>query len=214
MQVKIIATTQALDFEPQYLIEYAGRVCTNSLSRFGQGSERFIRQRIDEQHLGLLEHNSVTFLVEGISRVASHQIVRHRIGASYAQLSERYCELNEPSYVVPESIANNKSAAAAYKTIADGLFDMYDLLQADGILKEDARFILPQATETTILVTMNLRSYLHLFDMRIHPAAQWEIREMCIKMLDQLVYYAPAVFVPYREKVASEHPEWFGGQCE
>jgi thymidylate synthase (FAD) len=212
MKVKIIATTQALDFEPQYLIEYAGRVCTNSLSRFGQ-SERFIRQRIDEQHLGLLEHNSVTFLVEGISRTASHQLVRHRL-VSYAQMSERYCEFNEPSYVVPESIRKNEEALSAYTKIADGLFTMYCLLRADGIPKEDARFVLPKATKTTILITTNLRGYLHLFDMRIHPAAQWEIRDMCIKMLDLLIYYAPAVFVPYREKVASEHPEWFEAQDE
>lgn len=213
MEVKIIATTQPLDFEPQYLIEYAGRVCTNTLSRLGHGSERFIRQRIDEQHMGLLEHNSVTFLVEGISRTASHQLVRHRVG-SYAQLSERFCDVRDTDAVLPASIAAREDAFAEYEASITDAYTSYERLIKSGIPREDARMVLPQGVETTILVTMNLRSYLHLFDMRIHEAAQWEIREMCIKMLDLLVYYAPAVFVPYREKVASEHPEWFGVRDE
>ena len=208
MQVKIIATTQPLDFEPQYLIEYAGRVCTNTLSKFGQGSERFIRQRINEQHLGLLEHNSVTFLVEGISRVASHQLVRHRLG-SYAQMSERFCDVRDTDAVLPASIAAHEDTFAEYEAAVTDAYTSYEHLIKSGIPREDARMVLPQGVETTILVTMNLRSYLHLFDMRIHEAAQWEIREMCIKMLDLLIFYAPAVFVPYHQEVARKYPDWF-----
>jgi len=207
MQVKIIATTQPLDFEPQYLIEYAGRICTNTLSKFGQGSERFIRQRINEQHLGLLEHNSVTFLVEGISRVASHQLVRHRL-ASYAQESQRFVK-GLPDVVVPESIAANDMATDAFYRAVVECEGVYELLLELGVPAEDARFALVAGSATTILVTMNLRGYLHLFDMRIHEAAQWEIREMCIKMLDLLIFYAPAVFVPYHQEVARKYPDWF-----
>jgi len=208
MNVKVIATTQPLDGDPQQLIEYAGRVCTNSLSRVGQNTEKFIRERVKEQHLGLLEHNSITFLVEGISRVCSHQLVRSRV-ASYAQTSERYCDASALGFVIPESIRADADTLEAYTKILTGLFVFYSTMRRAGIPKEDARFALPQATKTNILVTMNLRSYLHLFDMRIHPAAQWEIREMCMHMLDALLFYAPAVFIPYREALVEKYPDLF-----
>ena len=211
MIVKVIATTQPLDFEPQVLIEYAGRVCTNTLSNVGRNTERFIRQRIDEQHLGLLEHNYVTFSVAYISRACANQLVRHRL-ASYAQRSERFSLVTKyDGTICPDSVFD-KHMEDQYFGICLQAYDLYDKMIASGINMEDARFILPQGAETSILVTMNLRSYLHLFEMRISPAAQWEIREMCMHMLDALLFYAPAVFVPFREKLAEKYPNLFEGE--
>lgn len=137
-------------------------------------------------HLSVFEHATVTFRISGISRACSHQLVRHRL-ASFVQKSQRYTKVdgNSEFYVVPPAICDSEYARCLYEDAMRTCGDIYhDLLQA-GIKPEDARFVLPEATETEITVTMNYRSLFNFFDLRLDSSAQWEIRELARSM-----YYA------------------------
>lgn len=145
-------------------------------------------------HHSVLEHASFTFGIDGISRAASHQLVRHRI-ASYSQQSQRYVSHAERfSAVVPDSIATQPDLYARFEAQLQALHNCYrDLVEA-GIPAEDARYILPNATETKIIVTMNARELRHFFTLRCCERAQWEIRVMAVKMLKLARPVAPALF--------------------
>ncbi len=193
MQVQIIGVTNFLPNEggTEALLEYAGRTCYRSEPK-GQ-SAKFLRARIREGHESIIEHASVTFEISGISRACSHQLVRHRI-ASYSQESQRYVDMSAPEFVVPPSVADNPQAQAVWDEFVDQVGDTYRQLRKLGVRKEDARFVLPNATATRIIVTMNLRSLRHFFSVRCEPAAQWEIRALALEMLRQVHVLAPAVF--------------------
>lgn len=216
MYVRLIAITHSLlpgsanTPTPETIIEYAGRVCYRSenSSQDPQTTARFIQQRIREGHESIIEHASATFEIAGISRAASHQLVRHRI-ASYSQESQRYVDMSNPEWVVPEEIATNPEAMVIWEQVLEGVKKAYRQLRKLGIKKEDARFLLPNATATRIIVTMNFRELLHVFRLRISPQAQWEIRAMCVQMLEQLLPYAPNVFGPIKEELKAAYPEFF-----
>lgn len=186
MDVKLISVTP----NAQELIEYAGRACYRSQ---GTDTEKFIRARIKEGHLSLVEHASATFDISGISRACSHQLVRHRI-ASYSQESMRYVGMDSSEFIVPDSVASNPLALLEWKEHIHHAQDTYNYLRSLGIRKEDARFVLPIATQTRIIVTMNFRSLLHFFEVRCDKAAQWEIRQLALEMLKIMYEVAPAVF--------------------
>jgi thymidylate synthase (FAD) len=208
MDVELIALTRYLrgGGTSEELLEHAGRVCYRSDGRGDPGA--FLQARIREGHESIIEHASATFEVSGISRAASHQLVRHRI-ASYSQESQRYVDMSDPSWVVPSDIANDEGANAIWETFADEVQSAYRALRQRGVRKEDARFVLPNATATRIVVTMNFRELLNVFRVRISPHAQWEIREVCMRMLDELCGQAPNVFCPLRKELREEHPDLF-----
>jgi thymidylate synthase (FAD) len=188
---------------PECLMEYAGRVCYRSTGAMG-GNPRFISARIGEGHESIIEHVSFTFLVEGISRACSHQLVRHRI-ASYSQESQRYCELAAgDEVVVPPALEQDPQALAVWNGALESLQQAYRALRERGIRKEDARFLLPNATGTRLAVTMNARSLRHFFTVRLHVAAQWEIRSVAREMLRLVYPLAPSVFADLREMYLSE----------
>lgn len=193
MQVQIIALTDYLAGEggPEGLLEHAGRTCYRSLGR-GQPA-KFLQARIREGHESLVEHASATFEISGISRACSHQLVRHRI-ASYSQESQRYVSMDSPELIVPPAIQDNPEALAAWDEFMARVPETYRRLRQAGVRKEDARFILPNATATRIVVTMNLRSLRHFFAVRCERAAQWEIRALALEMLRQVYNLAPAAF--------------------
>jgi thymidylate synthase (FAD) len=193
MQVKIIGVT---DFgqdgtTPEALLEHAGRACYRSEPRGEPG--RFLRSRIREGHESIIEHASVTFEIDGISRACSHQLVRHRI-ASYSQESQRYVDMSDPEFVVPPSVAGNPEAMVVWDEFMVHVAQTYHRLRELGARKEDARFVLPNASSTRIIVTMNFRSLRHFFAVRCEKAAQWEIRELGLEMLRQVHALAPSVF--------------------
>lgn len=192
MRVEIVGVTNyvAGDGAPEALLERAGRACYRSETRGQPG--RFLQSRIREGHESLIEHASITFDISGISRACSHQLVRHRI-ASYSQESQRYVQMDDPEFVVPPSVAANPEALAVWHDFMAQVGTAYSQLRALGVRKEDARFLLPNATATRILVTMNLRSLRHFFSVRCDRAAQWEIRELALEMLRQAHTLAPAV---------------------
>lgn len=199
MRVAIIGYSRYLAGEggAEGLVEHAGRACYRSEPR--DDPARFLRARIREGHESIVEHASVTFDISGISRACSHQLVRHRI-ASYSQESQRYVDMSAPEFVVPPAVAANPEAAGVWKQFMGQVAEAYGRLRELGVRKEDARFVLPNATATRIIVTMNFRSLRHLFSVRCEPGAQWEIRELALEMLRQVSALAPATFADLRER--------------
>jgi len=157
-------------------------------------AKRVITRVMGYGHTSVIEHASFTFSIEGASRAMTHQLVRHRI-ASYTQQSQRYVTYNTlDSYVTPPNIANNTEAKKLFDLVLEKISEAYQKLLEMGIHKEDARFILPNAAKTHILVTMNARELRHFFNLRCCRRSQWEIREAAIEMFRQAKKAAPALF--------------------
>jgi len=154
----------------------------------------FVKKLISMGHDSLLEHVNFSFGVEGISRVTSHQLVRHRL-ASYSQQSQRYVNLsNTFDYIVPKSIQGNRPAYEEYTRLMEVVHKIYKALLNNEIPAEDARYILPNATETKVFITMNARTLLHFFKVRCCNRAQHEIRNMAYLMLLEVKNVAPLLF--------------------
>lgn len=156
-------------------------------------AEYYIRLAKKMGHLSVLEHASFVFSVKGISRACSHQLVRHRI-ASYSQQSQRAVDPIKSAdwYVIPPELEGE--VKRFFINEMNEIARFYKDLINYGVPKEDARFVLPNACKTNIVVTMNARELLHFFRLRLHPSAQWEIRSMAQKMLDIVKPLAPVIF--------------------
>lgn len=220
MKVTLIAHTP----EPEKIIATAAKLCYSSSDintlKDGLTEENihsFINMLISIGHESVLEHTSFTFGIEGISRACSHQLVRHRI-ASYSQKSQRYVNENSFEYIVPPEIKNIPEALTEFETQMNKLNESYtrivDILtkkhtqdfiskginEKDALIKakkkanEDARFLLPNACETKIIVTMNVRSLFNFFKHRCCERAQWEIRAVADEMLRLCSEVAPHLF--------------------
>jgi len=184
--------------EPEKLVALAARLCyspakisdlQDDISR--RDVRKLIRRVLSMGHSSVLEHAVFTYGGEGISRAASHQLVRHRI-ASYSQQSQRYVAADF-GYVVPETIGGNPVSSRFERHMKAGAA-LYKEMLAAGVPPEDARFALPNATETKILITMNARELHHFFSLRLCRRAQWEIREMAGRMLVLASGKAPLLF--------------------
>ena len=187
--------------EPEKQIALAANLCYSNTDIMEiskkfyskEQQEKLINILLNNNHLSPFEHASFTFGIEGVSRALSHQLVRHRI-ASYSQQSQRYVTMKKDvPYVLPLSIAKSKYKDAFVKYIDEGK-KLYDLMVKDGIPKEDARYLLTNATCTNIIVTMNARALLNFFELRCCHHAQWEIRKMAFIMLAEVKKVAPIIF--------------------
>lgn len=156
-------------------------------------AKKLIRELVKRGHTSVLEHAVFTFSIEGVSRVCTHQLVRHRI-ASYSQQSQRYVKLTGASVVVPPSIASKPEAKEVFDKAVRECLKAYQELLKLGIPPEDARFVVPQGVRTNIVVTMNARSLLNFFELRCCYRAQWEIRQLAWKMLELVKKVAPTIF--------------------
>ena len=187
--------------EPERAVATAARLCYAPV-----GGRELMESLTDEKirkvlttimssgHFSTLENASYTFAVEGVSRALTHQLVRHRL-ASYNQQSQRYVKFKEePPIVRPASVDTNPEAAQAFDEAIDACWQAYDKLVQAGVPAEDARYILPNACETKIVVTMNIRELMHFFSNRCCNRAQWEIRELAWKMLELVRPTAPFIF--------------------
>lgn len=187
--------------EPEKAIAVAAKLCYSALNidELQRAIEEtdyssFVQKVIALGHHSVLEHATYTFLIEGISRAATHQLVRHRI-ASYSQRSQRYVrEKEEFRYIIPPSLRSNPKYLLLYKDLIEAEYNLYNQMIDSGISKEDARYILPNATETKITVTMNARELRHFFRYRSCQRAQWEIRALAILMLYKVCLASPALF--------------------
>ncbi len=196
MRVKLIRYTP----EPERTAALAARLCYSPVGvedldekLTAAQVESFVRKLVGLGHFSALEHISFTFAVEGVSRVLTHQLVRHRI-ASYSQQSQRYVAERDFEAITPPSIAANALAKEKFEKLLADIQQLYNKLTDMGIDKEDARYILPNATETKIVITMNTRSLLNFFSLRCCLRAQWEIRELAGKMLAEVKKVAPVLF--------------------
>ena len=152
-----------------------------------------LRSAISSGHEAVLEHWSATFAVSGVSRALTHQLVRHRM-ASYSQQSQRYVDMDGFDYVVPESILNHPDSLEQFEWGMKAIQKVYKTLLAYGIDMEDARYILPNACTTNIIVSMNARQLRHFFALRCCNRAQKEIKELADKMLELVKEVAPTIF--------------------
>ena len=153
-----------------------------------------VQRCIRSGHTSVLEHVSFTFAISGVSRALSHQLVRHRM-ASYSQQSQRYVQAGELEYVCPPRLAKTASMELCYFLASIATAEcLYRALLDSGVPAEDARFILPNATATNIVMTMNCRALLHFFEERCCNKAQWEIHSMAMRMMDCMVDGLPEVF--------------------
>jgi thymidylate synthase (FAD) len=196
MKVKVICHTP----EPDRVVAMSARLCYSPV-----GAEELSEKMSDEQveklltkiiemgHSSTLEHVSFTFAIEGVSRVLTHQLVRHRI-ASYSQQSQRYVKEHDFEYILPHSIAASPAAKEKFERLMETIRRTYDELVELGVHQEDARYCLANATETKIVVTMNARSLLHFFELRCCLRAQWEIRQLAEAMLAEVRKISPALF--------------------
>lgn len=174
-----------------------------------------LRTALALNHESVAEHANFTFSIEGISRACSHQLVRHRL-ASYSQQSQRYVKMDGFDCVIPKSIEqfeiesqddliyfpdeiafdgfSMQSPAQAYYELMRLTRNLYNALVVRGIPEEDARYILPNACKTNIVMTANARELRHFFRLRCCTRAQWEIRELANKMLESCKAVAPILF--------------------
>jgi thymidylate synthase (FAD) len=164
--------------------------------------ENLINLLRESGHLSPFEHVSFSFAIEGISRACSHQLVRHRI-ASYSQQSQRYVSEEKGfDFIIPPSIKENEKIKKLFLEAMKSAHDYYckilKELETQGLkgekARQDARFVLPNAAETKIVVTMNARELLHFFRVRCCNRAQWEIRDLAIEMLKIVKKLAPRLF--------------------
>lgn len=191
MEVKMIAHTDA----GESVCGVASKNCVSeTMPELGDDDLlKSMKGAVKSGHESVLEHWSATFAVSGVSRALTHQLVRHRI-ASYSQQSQRYVNMNEFDYVMPKSIEDNIDAYAKFYQAMDMIDYTYILLKEMGIPEEDARYVLPNACTTNIIVTMNARSLRNFFALRCCERAQWEIRELANKMLEECIKVAPNIF--------------------
>ena len=185
--------------EPEKACAAAARQCysTRGASELmdaltDEEATRLIRQVVKSGHHSVLEHASFTFAAEGISRACTHQLVRHRL-ASYSQQSQRYVKAKDFNYIVPASV-KAKGKEKQFTDFMAAAAALYAELGEAGVDKEDARFVLPNACETKIVITMNCRELLHFFEKRTCTRAQWEIRALANEMLKLCKEKAPVIF--------------------
>ena len=197
MQVELLYHTP----HPERAVATAARLCyapVGASELMESLSEERIRKVLttilEGGHLSTLEHASYTFAIDGVSRALTHQLVRHRL-ASFNQQSQRYVRFSEGlDTIKPQSIAENEEANRLFDEMIERTVQAYQAFLEAGIPAEDARYILPNAAETKIVVTMNIRELMHFFSLRCCNRAQWEIRELAWRMLELVRPTAPFIF--------------------
>jgi thymidylate synthase (FAD) len=206
------------------LVEFAGRACYQSWSKPNPRTATnaaYVRHIIDVGHFSVLEHASVSFYITGISRSCTHELIRHR-HFSYSQLSQRFVPEHDSQVVVPPGMADDPELQDIFKAAADASRATYTELltrleakfadQPNAVLRrkqarQAARAVLPNATETRIVVTGNYRAWRHFIAMRASEHADIEIRQLAIECLRQLIDLAPAVFSDFEISTLADGTE-------
>lgn len=198
LSVRLIAHTT----DPVRVVAAAAKLCYSASPAADlfdgldtEAARGFLQKLRSVGHLSPFEHASFTFSIDGLSRVASHQLVRHRI-ASFSQQSQRYVTMGAPKVIQPPSVSGSPEAAAIFAEQTAAAHDAYLRLVESGVPKEDARFILPHGWETSLVLTMNARELHHFFSIRLCRRAQWEIRALAREMLMLVLEAAPELFEP------------------
>lgn len=205
--------TSDTDIAAQKLCEVAGRVCYMSFAKPRPGgNSAYLDRIIDVRHGSVLEHAVWNFIVTGVSRSFTHELIRHRAGFGYSQLSQRYVDESVADFVEPECIATDdklhgvwlraiEHAQSAYVELVEGLSDKFadveDKTLRRKLARQAARSVLPNATETKVFVTANARALRHFIELRANEHAETEIRVVAAKVLELLRQEAPNLFGDY-----------------
>ena len=195
------------------LAEFAGRLCYMSQHNPAERTTaEYLTNILKQGHGSVFEHSNYVLLLEGISRSCTHELVRHRAGFGYSQLSQRYVDESRAAYVMPPAIMGNAKLESAWTTQMEGAHQAY-VAQVEGLMeqyaaienkihrrkvsREAARSVLPNATETKIVVSGNVRAWRTMLELRLGEGAELEIRRLAIMILDVLKGQAPALFADF-----------------
>lgn len=205
------------------LAEFAGRLCYMSQKNpAGRSTHEYLENIKKQGHGSVLEHANYSLLLEGVSRSLTHELVRHRAGFAYSQLSQRYVDESEACFVMPPAMIGDapleaawrtqvESAQDAYVALVDSLMTRYawvdDKVHRRKMAREAARGVLPNSTETKIVVTGNARAWRTMLELRSSEAAELEIRRMAIAVLRVLQGEAPAFFSDFEIYMAADRRE-------
>jgi len=179
---------------PEALIARCASTCYDSAPKELDKARKMIAAIIKSGHESCIEHATATFEIDGVSRVLTHELVRHRIGFSYSQRSQRYVDENKPNFVTPDEIKDNKEALSIFNNAMWSAWEAYSHLQKLGLKNEMARYVLPNACCTKICVTADFRAWRNFLKLRLSKRAQREIREMANVILYNLIEIAPSCF--------------------
>ena len=205
------------------LSEYAGRLCYMSQKNPASRSTRDYLENIKKQgHGSVLEHATYSLLLEGVSRSLTHELVRHRAGFAYSQLSQRYVDESDASFVVPPAILGDAKLEASWKAqmevalreyiaLVEQLMERYawvaDKVHRRKMAREAARAVLPNATETKIVVTANVRAWRTMLELRAGEGAEQEIRRCALAVLRVMQGEAPGLFSDFEVYQAEDRKE-------
>jgi thymidylate synthase (FAD) len=204
------------DLAAERIAEIAGRLCYLSFGKGRKSNRDYLRHILEVKHGSVMEHAVFTFLITGVSRSLTHELVRHRAGWAYSQLSQRFVDESDCSFVEPDIIADDPELhelftevldviRPAYEKMTDRLSDLIAAKYPDikdrttlrKMARQAARCILPNATETKIVVTANVRALRHFIELRANPAADIEIRRLAVTICRLLQEEAPNLFGDY-----------------
>jgi thymidylate synthase (FAD) len=205
------------------LAEFAGRLCYMSQKNPAKRATREYLENIKKQgHGSVLEHANYSLLIEGVSRSLTHELVRHRAGFAYSQLSQRYVDESDAAFVVPPAIlgddallaqwtAQIETAQTTYVALVEKLMERYgwvaDRVHRRKMAREAARGVLPNSTETKIVVTANARAWRTMLELRSSEGAEFEIRRMAVTVLRLLQNEAAGFFSDFEVYTADDRAE-------
>ncbi len=204
--------TTDTEIAAEKLCEIAGRLCYLSYGKGRKTNKEYIHHLLEVGHGSVLEHAVWNFLITGVSRSFTHELVRHRIGFSYSQLSQRYVDESETDFVEPDCIAEDpelhkiwinavENTRKVYIELVEKLSEKYadfpDKTMRRKLARQAARSVLPNATETKIFITANARALRHFIELRANESADIEIRKVAIQILKIMQKEAPNIFGDY-----------------
>ncbi len=185
--------------EAEFISKVGAAICYLGKQKFSEIEEitknkpdSYLQEIIKSRHLSIIEHNVYVFYISGISRVASHQLVRKRI-ASFSQQSQRYVNASNFEFVTPNEIEGSQFAEE-YKQTAKNNFNLYQKMVNSGISKETARYVLPNATTTQLILSINAHALIDFFVQRCCNRSQGETQEIAMKMLEEVKLVSPTIF--------------------
>lgn len=199
--------------ESERIAEAAGRICYMSFGKGRKSNKDYLANIIEMQHGSVLEHAQWNFIFVSVSRSLTHELIRHRAGWAYSQLSQRYVDESDSDFIEPDAIASDPALHALWMQSIDQARGAYDKLVAGLVEKfqhienatlrrkmarQAARSVLPNATETKIFVTANARALRHFIELRGDEHADVEIRKLAVKILRMMQIEAPAIFGDYQ----------------
>ena len=206
----------------EQLVEAGGRICYLSFGKGRKTNSEYIGNLIGMKHGSVLEHATWDFIFAGVSRSFSHELVRHRAGFGYSQISQRYVDESHAAFVLPPAAAGDpgleeewqrqvSEAQAAYVRAVDGLMQRYewiaDKVHRRKMAREAARSVLPNATEVKVVVSGNARAWRTMLELRCGEGAELEIRRMAIAVLRLLQREAGALFSDFEIYVGDDKQE-------